>query len=96
MLIYHSPSLKFLTHHAQGIYPTAVIIIVHNGVSALDSVIISRNAPVSSLQFAGHPWSHQVSAALNQDMVDSESGDVCRHGVQETGSEEVIGGKGLV
>lgn len=82
--------------YTQGIYPTAVIIIVHNGVSALDAVIISRNAPVSSLHFASHPWSRQGPTSLNQEIYGSEDGDDGGHRVQETGVEEIIEAKELV
>lgn len=82
--------------YVQGIYPTVVIIIVHNGVSALDSVIISRNAPVSSLQFASNTWSGRGPTALKQDSDDPEDEINGHHHIQEREGQEPVEGKDLV
>lgn len=72
-----------------------MIIIVDNGVSALDSVAISRNAPVSSLQFASNSWTGQGPMTINQDSDDLEDGGDGRHRIHEN-EEEAIEGKDLV
>ncbi|EIM83931.1 uncharacterized protein STEHIDRAFT_113162 [Stereum hirsutum FP-91666 SS1] len=86
--------LTTLGQQVVGIYPTIVIIIVDNGVSALDSVAISRNAPVSSLQFASNSWTGQGPMTINQDSDDLEDGGDGRHRIHEN-EEEAIEGKDL-